>query len=259
MARTRDYTHLEQKAGMLKTPLLLAATALVLVSISGCAVWRIAQSAELARRSEALQATPSAPALRLLVVGDSTAVGTGASAPTGSLAGLLAARFPRLLIENRAQDGARFADLSAQLAGAQQFDMVLVQAGGNDVIRLRDMDAVGRDVQRVATLARQRAPLVVLMPAGNVGNAPFFFPPLSWWMTQRSRQLHAHVRASAAQAGAVYVNLFEERENDPFARQRDLNAQDGLHPSDAGYRVWLDQLMQQADLHKRLAAALPSS
>ena len=243
---------------MKKTPLLLAASALVLVSISGCAVWRITQSAELARGSEALQATPPAPALRLLVVGDSTAVGTGASAPSASLAGLLAASFPRLSIENRARDGARFADLLTQLAGAPQFDMVLVQAGGNDVIRLRDMDAVGRDIQRVTALARQHAPLVVLMPAGNVGNAPFFFPPVSWWMTQRSRQLHAHVRASAAQTGAVYVSLFEERENDPFARQRELNAKDGLHPSDAGYRVWLDQLMLQAGLQQRLAAALPS-
>jgi len=244
-----------QEDDMKKTPLLLAATALILVSIPGCAVWRIAQSAELARRSEALQATPSEPALRLLVVGDSTAVGTGASSPSASLAGLLAAQFPRLLIENRASDGATFSGLVAQLAGDKPYDMVLVQAGGNDVIRLRDMDAVARDIERVTALARQRAPFVVLMPAGNVGNAPFFFPPMSWWMTQRARQLHAHVQASAARSGAVYVSLFEERENDPFARQRDLNAKDGLHPSDAGYRVWLDQLMRQADLRQRLAAA----
>jgi len=57
----------------------------------------------------------------------------------------------------------------------------------------------------------------------------------------------------------VYVSLFEERENDPFAQQRDLNAKDGLHPSDAGYRLWLDQLMLQADLQQRLAAARASS
>jgi len=245
---------------MKKTPLLLAATALILVSIPGCAVWRIAQSAELARHSQALQATPSEPALRLLVVGDSTAVGTGASSPSASLAGLLAARFPGLLIENRGSDGASFADVATQLAGDKPFDMVLVQAGGNDIIRLRDMDAVGRDIERVTALARQHAPLVVLMPAGNVGNAPFFFPPLSWWMTLRSRQLHAHAQASAARAGAVYVSLFEERANDPFALHRGLNAKDGLHPSDAGYRVWMDQLMLQANLRQRLAAAAqPSS
>ena len=240
---------------MKRTPLLLAAMTLIAISIPGCAVWRISQSAELARSSQALQVTPAQSTLRLLVVGDSTAVGTGASSPAASLAGLLAAQFPRLLIENRANDGATFADVATQLAGDKPFDMVLVQAGGNDVIRLRDMDSVARDIERVTLLARQRAPLVVLMPAGNVGNAPFFFPPFSWWMTQRSRQLHAHAQAAAARPGLVYVSLFEERENDPFARQRELNAKDGLHPSDAGYRVWLSQLMRQADLQQRLAAA----
>jgi lysophospholipase L1-like esterase len=236
-------------------PLILAASALLLLTVSGCAVWRIGQSAALVRQSEPLQARPAAPALRLLVVGDSTAVGTGASTPQASLAGLLAARFPRLLIENRAKDGAGFADLPAQLSGDQRFDMVLVQAGGNDVIRLHDMAQVARDIDSVLALARQRADLVVVMPAGNVGNAPFFFAPVSWWMTQRARALHAAVSASAARTGAVYVNLFEERDNDPFVLQPELNASDGLHPSDGGYRVWLQQLVRQAGLAERLKAS----
>jgi lysophospholipase L1-like esterase len=243
-------------------PLLLAATALALITLSGCTAWRVAQSAELARQSEALQVRPATPALRLLVVGDSTGVGTGASSPQASLAGLLAARFPGLLIENRARDGATFADVAAQLAapgqGGGPFDMVLVNAGGNDVIRLRDLDTVAQDIDRVAQLARQVAPFVVLMPAGNVGNAPFFWPPLSWWMTQRARRLHAAVARSAERHGAVYVRLFEERDSDPFAQQPALNASDGLHPSDAGYRVWLQQLLQQAGLVQRLTAAAPA-
>ena len=240
-------------------PLLLTASALLLLAISGCTAWRVAESVQLVRQSEPLQVRPPAPAMRLLVVGDSTAVGTGASAPQASLVGLLAARFPGLLIENRARDGATFADVAAQLAGADlgRFDMVLVNAGGNDVIRLRNMDSVAQDIDRVARLAAQAAPLVVLMPAGNVGNAPFFMWPVSWWMTQRARQLHAAVAASAQRHGAAYVRLFEERENDPFVQQRALNASDGLHPSDAGYRVWLQQLLQQARLAQRLAAAAP--
>ncbi|UXH76034.1 SGNH/GDSL hydrolase family protein [Roseateles amylovorans] len=241
--------------------LLMAASALALLTMTGCAAWRVAQSAELARQSEPLQVRPPAPVLRLLVVGDSTAVGTGASTPQASLAGLLAARFPGLMIENRAKDGATFADVARQLAApapqGTSFDMVLVNAGGNDVIRLRNLDTVAQDIDRVAQLARQTAPFVVLMPAGNVGNAPFFFPPVSWWMTQRARRLHAAVAASAERHGAVYVRLFEERDNDPFAQQRALNASDGLHPSDAGYRVWLQQLMQQAGLAQRLTAAAP--
>ena len=132
---------------------------------------------------------------------------------------------------------------------------MLVQAGGNDVIRLRGLDAMREDIERVADLARQRGKTVIWMPAGNLGNVAFFSPPLSWWMTRRARDLHAFVRTAAAQHGAAYVNLFHERAADPFVLRPELNASDGLHPSDAGYRVWFDQLMAQADLAGPLAAA----
>ncbi len=192
------------------------------------------------------------------MVGDSTAVGTGASAPPASVAGLLGARQPRLWIDNRGQDGARFADLPAQLRSSDaHYDIVLVQAGGNDVIRLTDADTLRQSIDTVARLARERAPLVLLMPAGNVGNAPFFYASLSGWMTRRSRELHTLVREAASRHGAVYINLFQEREDDPFARDKTLNARDGLHPSDAGYRLWRDALMAQSPLNTVLGPALP--
>ncbi len=231
----------------------------VCLFISGCAAWRIGQSVDLAKRSEPLQHTPSDANLSLLIVGDSTAVGTGATSGDSSLAGLIAQQYPRLLIENRARDGAKFADVIGQLSAEKRFDMVLVQAGGNDVIRLGDLPSLRADIERVAELARKRAGLVVLMPAGNVGNAPFFFAPVSWLMTQRSRELHRYVRESAARTGAVYVNLFQERRDDPFVKDPSLNAIDGLHPSDAGYRVWFGELMAQAQLGARLASARPST
>jgi lysophospholipase L1-like esterase len=227
----------------------------VLLFISGCAAWRIGQSVELAKRSEPLQHTPNDATLSLLIVGDSTAVGTGATSGKSSLAGLIAQQYPRLLIENRASDGAKFADVVRQLDGEERFDIVLVQAGGNDVIRLGDLSSSQADIERVAVLARKRADIVVLMPAGNVGNAPFFFAPVSWLMTQRSRELHRYVQDSAARTGAAYVNLFHERLDDPFVKDRRLNAMDGLHPSDAGYRVWFGELMAQAQLDTRLAPA----
>lgn len=139
--------------------------------------------------------------------------------------GLLAHDYPQLRIDNRARDGAKFSDVLAQLGSlspADRYDLVLVQAGG------------------------------------NVGNAPFFFPPLSWLMTQRARDMHRFVHDSAAAHGAAYVNLFHERDDDPFVLRPELNASDGLHPSDARYRVWFDQLMSQADLAGPLAAARSS-
>jgi lysophospholipase L1-like esterase len=239
-------------------PLVLVAVAALALAVAGRAAWRIGQAVELARQSEPFQQSPDRPTVRLLIVGDSTAVGTGASVAAASVAGLLARDHPRLAIVNRGRDGARCADLDTQLGGSERFDVVLVLCGGNDVIRMRPMDAVAEDVDRIAALAARLAPTVVLMPAGNVGNAPFFFAPVSWLMTARSRALHRAVHDAALRHGALYVDLFEERDADPFARRADLSARDGLHPSDAGYLLWVQALTKQAGLAQRLAPALPA-
>ncbi len=232
------------------------AAAVAVLALGGCTAARIGTAAQLARESEAFQHTPANASLRLLIVGDSTGVGTGASAPQNSLAGLLAQAFPRLHIDNLAQDGATFEDLVQQLQrDPARYDAVLIQAGGNDVIRLRGDDAIRADIERVIALAARRAGHVLVMPAGNVGNAPFFFAPLSWLMTSRAQRLHAHVKDAAQRHGADYISLFHDAENDPFVQIPGLHARDGLHPSDAGYRVWFDELMRQADLANRLARA----
>lgn len=245
-----------ESARPLGTRILLWTAVTIGLAVGARTGWRLHESVELTRLSKPLQRALAQPSLRLLIVGDSTAVGTGANAPQASLAGLLGEHFPGLQIENRARDGAMFAELMAQLAGDERVDMVLVMAGGNDVVRLRGLEALQDDVERVMRRARQRANLVVLMPAGNVGNAPFFMAPVSWLMTWRSRRLHAIASESASHHDAVLVNLFRESADDPFVRQQALNATDGLHPSDAGYRVWFSELMTQAALPRRLAAAL---
>lgn len=244
-----------RKPSKLAMPALFAAVLGTAIMASGCAPWRLNEARALVERSEALQRVPADPAQRLLIVGDSTAVGTGATSPQTSLAGLLAQAWPRLEIENRAENGAKLADVGEQLEAATgRYDLVLVQAGGNDVIRLRSQSAMRRDIERVAELARARSAQVLIMPAGNVGSAPLFLAPVSWYMTARSRTLHGLVREAAARHQAVYINRFQERDQDPFAMQPDLMySADGLHPSDAGYRNWFEVLSAQAPLNTLLA------
>lgn len=52
--------------------------------------------------------------------------------------------------------------------------------------------------------------------------------------TRAAWRLHAFVNEAASRHGAVVVNLFRERADDPFVMQASLNASDGLHPGDAG-------------------------
>lgn len=237
------------------TPALWLLAGGVLLVTSSCTVSRIRESVELARLSEPWQQHPTSFTVSLLVVGDSTAVGTGATSAQRSLAGLIGRDYPYLRIENRARDGAKFADVVAQLGADEYFDIVLVLAGGNDVIRLRGLDGMRADIDQVADLAAMRAEYLILMPAGNVGNAPFFSAPTSWWMTRRSRALHGFISDAASRTGATYVNLFHEPADDPFVIDGGLHAGDGLHPSDAGYAVWFDELMAQSELSQHLRPA----
>ena len=230
----------------------LPAAAAALLLAAGCAVGNLDTARALADAAVAYEARPAEPTHRLLVVGDSTAVGTGAGAPKRSVAGLLGRDHPGWAIVNAGRNGARLEDVVDQLQAARRdgrrYDTVLVLAGGNDVIRFTGWDAVRGDLAQIVDHARALAPRVVLMPSGNVGSAPFFHPPLNWLMSQRSRALHAIVRETAERGdGVAYVDLYRERDVDPFALQPErYHAADGLHPSDAGYALWRRALQEQA-------------
>jgi lysophospholipase L1-like esterase len=233
----------------------LAAASAVAGYALATTAWRFAEARELARASEPFRRDRAEAQARVLVVGDSTGVGTGAPVPGESVAGRIAARYPDVAIDNRSRDGARFADVRADLDGATgPYAMVLVQAGGNDVLRLTGEGRLALDVDAALARARRLAPVVVVMPPGNVGIAPFFWPPASWWMSARARRMHAIVRDAAARRGATYVGLYRERADDPFARDpRRMYAADGLHPSGDGYAQWTGELVRQADLDRVLA------
>ena len=146
--------------------LMLLAAAAVLLFVLGRTAWRLQEAAALERMSEPLQQAPDVARMRLLIVGDRTAVGTGASSPHDGMAGLIAQDFPDLA----------------------------------NFIRLRGLNPASRHM-------------------------------------------------------AIYVNLFHQRDRDPFVEHPGPNAPDGLHPGDAGYRVWYDELKMLAGLPRLLAAA----
>ena len=188
---------------------------------------------------------------RVLVVGDSTGVGTGASDAAYSVAGRIARDYPGTEIVNRAQDGAKVEDIFEQLEdfGAGEFDLVLLQVGGNDIIRFTDLERLKASITGVLKLAEDKGGDVIFMSTGNVGLAPVFFPPVSWIYSWRTRKVREIFLAVSRREKIEYIDLFKKRDKDPFLRDSaKFYAADTLHPGSEGYRLWYEELKRQSSI-----------
>jgi len=198
---------------------------------------------------------------RVLLVGDSTGVGVGADHPGQTLCGLLAARFARSSFVNRCVSGARVADVAAQVEaiaqGGDRYDLVLVLAGANDLIRMTRHTRLRADARRLAGNLRRVAGQAVWVGCG-VGRSPRLLPPLSWWAARRSRTTMQLLGTEAAAAGVEFVDFASPLHDRVFAREPALFfAADGVHPSPAGYLYCFEELLRgRPALAARLGAGL---
>jgi lysophospholipase L1-like esterase len=179
--------------------------------------------------------------MKILVIGDSTALGTGASQPEHSLAGLLGASFSEASIENHGVNGAKTKDLIKRLERlkGKRYDLMMIHIGGNDVVRFTERKDLMHDIDIVLRSAKQLADKVVLVSTGNVGTAKLLPLGTRWLFTWRTRQVRDVLKTAAAKQGISYVDLFREPKDDPFARDPSkYYAADSFHPSDEGYLDW---------------------
>ena len=211
---------------------------------------------ELSSASKPYELHPATPGATLLVVGDSTGVGTGAEDSADSLAGRLGTDLPEVRIDNLAADGARTRDVLAQLASAPlaRFDAILVQVGGNDALRFTALEELASDIDAVLEAASRRSDCVTLMSTGDLGEAPAIPWPLDAVFSWRSRAVRDCFATAAETHGADYVDLFTAADDSPFARAPDrYYAHDGLHLSGAGYGIWYQRLRAGSALPECLA------
>ena len=165
----------------------------------------------------------------LAVIGDSTALGIGASAPDRSYVGLVQAALGRRdgkpwRVVNLAQSGARSADgLERQLpiverlvADGMQLDSVICCVGTNDIVWSSDTTRVR---ERMRTLiGRLPGSAMVGLVAGG---------------SPRARLVNRAVRGAAEEAGLATIDPW--REPGPPAAER--LAADRFHPNDVGYTL----------------------
>lgn len=180
----------------------------------------------------------------MLVLGDSTGVGVGADTPEDSVAGRVAAYQGMTHIENYAVSGAAVEELPGQIKQAKlaHYDLVLIHIGGNDILALHDAKKVGERFSQILPTLPD-AGRVIILSAGNVGGAtifPWIVRPFHFWLTL---QYHAVFDEVAARHHAVYINLYEPPQKDPFLKDPERYlAADGLHPSSDGYALWFEKV-----------------
>jgi lysophospholipase L1-like esterase len=183
---------------------------------------------------------------RILVLGDSTAVGTGTADNKGSTAGWFGQDFPNAQIINYSVNGLKAGQLDSTFPvySAQSFDLVLIQIGANDIIQRTPAAAFTASLTSVFQKAKLLSPQVVALHSGNVGAAPLFSVwPLNIYFRAKSLQMRTLYKKIAVENGVTYVDLFTEPADDPFLQDiPKYYAADGLHLTEAGYKNWYQQI-----------------
>lgn len=189
---------------------------------------------------------PGAGAGLIVVVGDSTGYGTGASDPHASIAGRVGSLFPAYTIKNLSSNGLttkRLAEMFPTMLPEESIDVLLIQIGGNDVLFFSSPQKTRIHLDTILAHAKERARNVVVMTHGNVGAAPAFGPMLSSVYAARTRMFQKLFMERAGLYQVPYIDLYEPPDVDLFAKDpKRYHAPDGIHPGSAGYALWFEKL-----------------
>lgn len=184
----------------------------------------------------------SAP-VRIAVLGDSLALGTGALRADGGFIfrayrALLATR-PGSTVDNVAIGGATVADVVrlqvARLTGTH-YDVVVVCVGGNDVVRFTPAQTFARTYATLLARIAQTAPGARIVCCGvpDVSVSPIFTGDFAV-IREAAMANDRAVRGAAKAAGAAFVDLFAVSRSKRDAER--FLGRDRFHPSDAGYKL----------------------
>lgn len=224
---------------------ILGGLALVLVAYGGIKFYLTVQvSKKLISETIAFEKKGEGTENAVLVLGDSTAVGIGADRPEESVAGRMSAYLNADSVENYAVSGAVIKDLNAQRERATlpKYRLILIQIGGNDIIRFAPAEKAGEELRR-AIRALPEADKVVIISAGDVGGATLFPWPVRPFHTRLNTKYHETFARIASEEGVTYVNFGDSPATKMINEKPEVYlSADGLHPSSEGYRLWFEEI-----------------
>jgi lysophospholipase L1-like esterase len=178
--------------------------------------------------------------LRVVVLGDSIAFGTGASRSEDTLGSRLAAALTGdgfdVDLRVLAVPGAVSAQLASQVRRAEQLapDLAVVVIGANDLARFVPADQAAADLAAAVTVLRAGGSDVVVVPAPDMSMVPFV-PPAFRPAVQAACRLLQHRQERAAEAAGASVAHVAAEMAGAFAADPAMFSADRFHPSSAGY------------------------
>jgi lysophospholipase L1-like esterase len=193
----------------------------------------------------------SAPPLRLVLLGDSSALGVGVDRVQDTLGGHLAAMLTRdnagkrrIELSSVAVAGSRSLDLATQVARAllgQRPDIAVILIGANDATRLRRPGEAAVHLSAAVRRLREAGVRVVVGTCPDLGAVRAVAPPLRQIVGWLGRRVSRAQARAVTEAGGVAVDLATET-GPVFRADPGTLCHDGYHPSADGYRVWAHAL-----------------
>ena len=236
MTSPRKSSHVE------KASLLLMSVVLAGALLETAVFWRgIGRARRFAKAGRRFERRLSARHATVLVLGDSTGVGVGATRPEESVAGLFAADYPDADIVNVAVSGTRVAGAITQartcFEAGLRFDLALLHVGGIDVIADTPLHRLADDCDLLMRELGRLAERTAWLGPPDLGLAPLFPRPYAWVMASRSRAASKIFSAAAARHGVLFVDFSAPAHAAYFKeRRRQHFAADGFHPNSASYK-----------------------
>lgn len=190
-----------------------------------------------------------APALSLVVLGDSTSAGIGVENASEAYPTLLARRLAQetdraVELTVLGTSGARVQDVSREQApDAVRLDpdVVLIAIGANDVTHLTPLDEVRTEMARVLGVLDDTDATVVVAGAPDM-RVHAWHQPLRWLAYFRGKQVTEAIEDVARDRGVAVVEL-AEKTGHFFANEPARHfSRDGFHPSAVGYKRWANAI-----------------
>jgi lysophospholipase L1-like esterase len=188
---------------------------------------------------------------KILIIGDSTAFGTGARRPEDSIGGRLARDFKDTNIINYGVNGALTKGVAEQIERAKgtKFDMVIVSTGGNDIWHFTSVQKIEYWLEVLLKDAIEVSDhRVIVLLYANFGLSPLFPRILRQILVRRSDKVRLAFEKVCGRYKVPCIDLFLSNKDDildsnPFKREPELYfSSDYMHPSSEGYGLWYKRM-----------------